>query len=344
VAVKKAGSDTIGTGPYTAGIVDTKEAHLVAFPKYYRGRPAIAKIDLSSYPTQRNAWAALMRGDIDMLYEVSREASDFVAADTAVKTYSFPRPYYIPLIFNVRHPILRNPEVRRAINEALDRVSLVRDGMNGKGRPADGPIWPEHWARSASNPAFTFAPAAARQRLDAAGFRAKVSSGAEGIRFTLTCAVFGNDARFERLAILIQKQLADVGIEVKLVPMTLQDARLRLPRGEFDLALWEMYGRSISYAYDFWHSQPQPRINTGYVGADAVLDRIRSSKSDDEMRAGVAEFARVLYDDPPAAFVAWQEAARAVSKQFDVAAEPNRDILTNVWQWRPAEASKQAAR
>ena len=31
-----------------------------------------------------------------------------------VKTYSFPRPYYIPLVFNVRHPVLKRTEVRRA--------------------------------------------------------------------------------------------------------------------------------------------------------------------------------------------------------------------------------------
>ena len=148
VALRKPGADAIATGPFRIVNRGNQSVQLAAFPQYYRGRPAITQIELTNYPTQRNAWAALMRGDIDMLYEVSRDAADFVAAASAVKTYVFPRPYYIPLVFNVRHPILRQPEVRKAINEALDRATLVHDGLSGRGRPADGPIWPEHWARS----------------------------------------------------------------------------------------------------------------------------------------------------------------------------------------------------
>ena len=52
----------------------------------------------------------------------------------------------------------------------------------------------------------------------------------------------------------------------------------------------------------------------------------------------VAQLARVFYDDPPAAFLAWQEQTRAVSRKFDVRPEDKRDILTNLWQWRPAGA------
>ena len=54
-------------------------AHVLnCFPRYYRGRPALARITVTNYPTQRNAWTALMRDDIDMLYEVSRDAAGFV--------------------------------------------------------------------------------------------------------------------------------------------------------------------------------------------------------------------------------------------------------------------------
>ena len=77
------------------------------FPSTTAAGRRSAGIDVNVYPTQRNAWTALMRGDIDMLYEVSRDALDFVQAETTVKTYSFPRPYYIPLVFNVRHPVLQ---------------------------------------------------------------------------------------------------------------------------------------------------------------------------------------------------------------------------------------------
>jgi peptide/nickel transport system substrate-binding protein len=335
----------IGTGAFRLVKRDAGTAVLTAFPQYYRGRPGVAEIDVTNYPTQRKAWTALMRGEIDMLHEVSRDAAEFVEAETTVKTYSFPRPYYIPLVFSVRHPILRSAEVRTAINEALDKATLIRDGLSGRGRPADGPIWPEHWAHSSPAQPFTFNPEAARLRLDAAGLPARPSSdGHMPARFSFTCLVFANDARFERFAVLVQKQLADVGIDMKLLPLTQPELVPRLASGDFDAFLFEMFGRSLSWTYDFWRSHEGSHNNTGYRSADAVLDRMRGARSEEDVRAAVADLARILHDDPPAAFLAWQDTSRAVSTTFDVAAEPNRDILTSVWQWRPTAGTKQAAR
>jgi peptide/nickel transport system substrate-binding protein len=342
VAVRKEGKPSVGAGPFRPTLNNAQI--LTAFDKYYRGRPSLSQIEVVNYPTQRGAWAGLMRGDVDMLYEVSRDAAEFVESETAIKTYTFPRPYYIPLVFNVRHPILKRPEVRRAINEALDKAALVRDGLNGRGRIADGPVWPEHWAQSNANPTFAFGPEGARRRLDAAGFKEGAGKGEGQFRFSFTCLVFADDARFERLAVLVQRELADVGIDMKLRPLNQDELTTRVFKGDFDAFLFEFYGRSLSYAYEFWHSHDTPLANTGYTAADSVLDRMKTAKSEDEMRAGVAQLARVLYDDPPAAFIAWQQASRAVSTRFDVKPERDRDILSNVWQWRLAQPPAQASR
>jgi peptide/nickel transport system substrate-binding protein len=345
VLVVKPERPEIGTGPFQIVSQDDQGAILRAFPKYFRGRPGVSEIDVRNYPTQRKAWASLMRDEIDMLHEVSRDAAEFVEAETTVNTYSFPRAYYIPLVFNVRHPILKNPEVRKAINEAIDKAALVRDGMNGRGRPADGPVPPEHWAYSPPAEPFVFNPMAARHRLDAAGLKEHAPAGRSGPgRFSFTCLVFSGDTRFERLAVLVQKQLADVGVDMTLEPLSQKALVTRLGKGDFDAFLFELAGRSLSWAYEWWHHSPEGRFNSGYRAADAVLERIRDARSDDEVRAGVAELARILHDDPPAVFLAWQSTTRAVSTKFDVAAEPKRDILTNLWQWRPATSTRQARR
>ena len=179
--------------------------------------------------------------------------------------YPFPRPYYIPLVFNMRHPILRNVEVRRAINEALDREALVRDGLRGQGTPADGPVWPHHWAYSRRRQPFTFDPAAARTRLDAAGFVLKPSpERGVPVRFSFKCLVFGNDSRFERLAVIAQKQLADIGIDMQLEPLPLDDlAPTHQGSGDFDAFLLEMSGPRLSRVYDFWRFREASMINTG---------------------------------------------------------------------------------
>lgn len=345
VNVSKPGGTVTGAGPFKLIKRAQQQAFLAAFPQYYRGRPALAAIDIVAYPTQRNAWAAMMRGDIDMLYEVSRDAADFVKAESTVRTYTFGRPYYIPLVFNVRHPILKRSDVRKAINEALDKATLVHEGLRDQGRPADGPIWPEHWAQPQNIPHFTYDPDSARRRLDAAGLTVpRATAGFMPVRFAFTCLLYAEDSRFERLAVLVQKELADVGIDMKLTPVKRETLVARLSTGDFDAFLFEMYGRSLSYAFEFWHSHEEALANTGYSAADGVLDRMRAARSDEETRAGVADLARVLYEDPPAAFIAWQQASRAVSTRFDVAAEPNRDILSKVWQWHLVDAMAQASK
>jgi peptide/nickel transport system substrate-binding protein len=343
-AVLMAEHPDVGTGPYQIVSRNDQDAKLAAFPRYYHGHPALAGIDVSKYSTQRSAWTAMMRGDIDMLYEVSRDSTEFVQAESTVHTYSFLRPYYIPLVFNVRNTFLRNIEVRRAINEALDRATLINDGMRGQGIPADGPVWPKHWAYASPQP-FKFDPAAARARLDAAGYPAKPSpERGLAVRFGFTCLVISDDSRFDRLAALAQKELADVGIDMQLEPVAARTLVSRASRGDFDAFLFEYSGPRLSRVYDFWRWRPGAMVNTGYRSTDAVLDRIRTAQSDEETKTGVAELMRIMHDDPPAAFIAWQRTSRAVSTRFDVAAEPDRDIFTSIWMWRPATAQQQAAR
>jgi ABC-type transport system substrate-binding protein len=276
-----------------------------------------------------------MRSDVDMLYEVGRDAEDFVQAESRVKTYSFPRPYYDALVFNVRHPILKRTEVRRALNVAFDRTALIHDGMNGKGRTADGPLLPEHWAYSASPPV-DFSPASARSQFELARLPIHPSAGGRmPSRFAFTCLVLGN-TRFERLAVLIQKQLADVGVEMRLVPLTLEQFLERVAVGDFDAFLMEFNGRSLGWVHQFWHSHDKGLFNSGYRSADAVLDRIKAARTDEEIRQGVAELLKILHQDPPAAFLSWQTTSRAVSTKFDVASETDRDIFAHFWKWRPA--------
>ncbi len=330
----------VGTGPFKV-VSHQPSIELEAFAKYYRGQPSIDGIQILGLPSLRNAWASLMRGEIDMLHDLSREAVDFVQAETTVHTYFFPRAYYVELVFNVRHPVLQRPDVRRAITEAINKEAAVRDGMRSHGSPAESSIWPGHWASISTAHGPTFNPESARTRLDAAGFPVRrAEPGAMPKRFSFTCLLFKDDTRFNRLALVIQKQLFDIGIDMKLEPESIKTLGPRLARGDFDAFLFEFAsGRSLSWTYLAWHSHGNGYFDSGYRAADAVLDRLRYSPSDEETRAATAELLEVFKKDPPAVFIAWQEQARAVSARFDIPQEPGRDILGSVWEWRVKSAA-----
>jgi peptide/nickel transport system substrate-binding protein len=255
-------------------------------------------------------------------------------AESTVNTYSFPRPYYVSLVFSTRHPILKRPEVRVAINEALDRAAIVKDGLRGRGEPAEGPFWPQHWAYPGPRQGFTYDPQSAKARLDAAGLPVRRHPDGTPKRFSFSCVMFANDSRFDRIAATVQKQLADVGIDMKLIAVPQSELEKTALAGNFDAFIFEFAGRALSWTYGFWRSGQ--RLNTGYTSGDALLDRMRTARSDDEVKAAAVELAQLFRRDPPAAFLAWQETTRVVSTGFDVGAETGRDIFTSIWQWRRA--------
>jgi hypothetical protein len=80
---------------------------------------------------------------------------------------------------------------------------------------------------------------------------------------------------------------------------------------------------------------------TGYSAADETLDRVRYARDDEEFRKAVSAFQEVVYNDPPAIFLAWEERMRAVSRKFDVhGQESGRDVTASLWRWRLADEAR----
>jgi peptide/nickel transport system substrate-binding protein len=340
--------DWLGTGPFKYAGSDDELANiraldsirLMAFDEYYRGRPHISAVELKRYDDQRGAWAALMRGEIDAVHEVSPSAMDFVEKQSTIRTFPHTRPYYVQVLFNLRHPALKETAVRQALSHAVDRQQIVDSGLDERGLVAEGPIWPQHWAYSAAPKSYSLNTEAATLLLDGAGYRIKLARqrGRMNSRFRFTCLTLANDSRYEKIGILLQKQLYDIGVDMEIVALPWEQLVARIGKRDFDAFLFERTsGRSLTWTYLAFHSS---QSTTGYTAADRVLDRLRGATNDAETRAAVNDLQRRLYDDPPALFLAWPVVARAVSRDFEVPTEAGRDVMGSLWQWRPAAAPR----
>ena len=336
------GAKEAGAGPFRVDKRTPGKATLRRFDQYYRGRSDVAGISIAEFPSQREAWSAMMRGDVDVLYDVAPDAFEFVKESPNAHIASYLRPYVVALTFNMAHPRLGRREVRRALNQAIDRTRVIADVAGGRGVPAVDPIWPNHWARDAAAPTFAYDLAAARAALDTAGLRVRSGSGLPS-RFSFTCLVQA-DTPFERLALLIQRQLLAVDVDMRLEAVPVSVFQQRVASGKFDAFLGELIAsHGLSFTYLFWHSSPESFIRTGYAGADAVLDRLRVARSDDDMRRAVRDLQRTMHDDPPAAFLYWGQASRAVSRRFVLPAGDDVDILRSVDRWRLVDRPGAAA-
>lgn len=302
---------------------------------YYRGRPAIRDLVFTAYPTLRQAWASLLRGEIEVVSDISADALPFLD-DRKVQTDSFPRRYAYVLAFNSTRPQLRSPAVRQALNFAVNRDAVIRTALRGRGRAATTPVWPDHWAYDKSAPGYSFDPPRASAALAAAGFNGTPGRG----RLRFTCLVPEGHVIFERMALMLQRDLFDVGVDLDFESVALSNFDTRLRAGDFDAVLVDLLsGPSLSRVYSFWRS-PGPAFTGlnvfGYrnAQADALLDQLRYATDDAATRAATGQLQRVMTDDPPGIFIAWSERARAISRRIEVPAAPGRDPFQSLWQWR----------
>ncbi|MCU1383965.1 MAG: hypothetical protein JWL71_2662 [Acidobacteria bacterium] len=334
VPIPKPGATLVGTGSF---IVDSPQSptQMHANDGYYLGRPSLARIVVTNYPSVRAAWAEMLRGRIDMLYEVGADALDSLEASSQIATFTFVRRYQYAIVLNAQSEALRSKSVRRGLNMAVDRSGLVDEALNKRGIVSNGPVWLHHYAFRSDLPRFAFDTTQASQLLRAGG------RGAKKLQFT---CLIRPDAPSERIALVLKKQLQAVGVELVIEEVPSDKLLSRVRGGTYEAALLEVIsGPTMLRPYQLWHSKGF--LNVDSPAIDAALDQVRYSTSTESYQQGVGGFQQAMMDDPPAIFLAWMERARAVSKQFDVPpVESGRDILASLRQWKSSARATQASR
>jgi peptide/nickel transport system substrate-binding protein len=343
VAITKrdASGKLVATGPYFTSFTSPTEVVMTAFPSYYRGSPTIDRVVWKSYSTARTSWAAMMRGEIDFLYEVSPDALDFMRKEASVKEFSFLRNYVHAVIFNSKRPIFRDARVRRALNYAVDRAAIITQVFKGHGVPAQTPTWPQHWASDTQVPTYAYDPARAAALLDAAGltYEQRQNSNRPPARLHFTCIFASSFPLWERMGLLVQRELSQIGVDMQLETLPLEEFNKRAGTGDFDAALADRpAGNAAGRPYVFWYSSsPQNVVGYSNPEVDAAFDRLKEAADENATRAAFRDLQMYLMDDPPGMFLVFSEATRAVSRRFDPVEPPGGDIFRTISEWRLAE-------
>jgi len=337
VPLVKNGASPSATGAYVMAPKDSnsKAIRMTAFDGYYLGPPKIKTIEVTTYASVRAAWADMLRDRVDMLYETGTEALDSMAGAKNVALYSVDRPYQFIVFLNPKLPKFRAREIRRALNQAIDRNAIVRDGLGGHGTPSAGPVSPHHWAFAGAGSTFTFAPA------EAANAIRQVSN----TRFSFTCLT-APVAPYDHLALVLKQQLQAADVDMSINEVSPDDAFQTLAKGQFEALLTDAAsGWSLIRAYKFWHSNgPSNMVGFSSASIDAALEGVRHAADEQTYRQAVADFQHAVDEDPPAIFLAWGDRSRAVSKSFEVQTQPGRDVLGTLSSWRPLSDNRNATR
>ncbi|MGT2907063.1 ABC transporter substrate-binding protein [Streptococcus dentiloxodontae] len=196
---------TVGTGPYvlenyTSGSTLTLKANKY----YYGGDVPVKDIDVKIIPNSDTLKVALQNGEVDAASVSSTDVEDLKNSDVKTQTYSGGGINY----FGINSEVITDSRVRQAIFYALNRDEINTGSFDSKDYydtatsflPSDNKFYDKN------TPAY-------KQNIDKAKELLK-EAGASHLTFTL--AYDSSNDIFVKEAAIIQEELKEVGITVKL--------------------------------------------------------------------------------------------------------------------------------
>ncbi len=229
---------------------------------------------------------------------------------------------YTYLGFNLKHKPFDDKRVRLAINYAIDKQEIIDGVYLGLGINIASPYKPgTRWSNPDLQP-YPYDPTKARELLKEAGFVTNSNGMLErdGKTFSFEIITNQNKER-EKSAVLIQRRLKEVGIDVQIRAIEWASFISRfIKTGDFDVVV---LGWSLGLdpdQYSIWHSSQQAPGQFNFIGynnpvADKLLEQGRLELNPDKRMKIYHEFSKVLLEDSPIVFLSAGYGLTAIHKR-----------------------------
>jgi len=242
---------TVGDGPYT--FVAWQRGDRLTYaanPRYWRGAPAVKRIDVRVVPNPETNLTFLQSGELDFNLIAPSQLATLAKSSPSLGYAYAPTALIAGIALNLAHPPLDDVRIRRALAMSIDRNGISAKITLGKYPVAqsDRPRFSFAYDASIAQPRYDVA--AADRAFDAAGW----PRGPGGLRrkngktLELTYVQFPETTTGVRAAALVQRELFERGIGITI--KSISNAQLFLPArdggalasGKFDLAYvpWAM--------------------------------------------------------------------------------------------------------
>lgn len=243
------------TGPYVVSEINEDSVIYTARDDYYRGTPSVKKVVMKVIGSGSTKAIAFENGEIDyMRLTTVDELEKYEAQSDKYNIYSFSEARLNYLQINPYGPANLNDEQREALFYAINGDEVI-DGAYGSDKLATNPnslLTPDISLYDSETPDYVY-------DLEKAKELAK-SSGLEGM--TLTYIYNADRPNMEAVAVVLQQQLAQIGVNLQIEAM---DSSSFFPR--FFAMMWStgqettwdlgtngwdsMRGRTLNQAYSY---------------------------------------------------------------------------------------------
>ncbi len=285
----------MGTGPYRfAGRLPGGGLELVANDLYWRGRPPIKKIEVYHVPDELSRVHELESGVVDFIDQVA-PASIRPLERAGLNVVTAPGRLVMYIELNVTRPPFSDLRVRQAVNLAIDRGQLVRNVLDGMGRPANQMVDRDVFGFDSNLPKIEPDLPKARKLLAAAGYP-------HGFSVTL-------NSNFPAAANAVKRQLARVGIEITVTRSPGPQTFRALRKLEVTMYLAGVFAPTAD-ASDLFDAKIHTRDpESGYGGGnysgysnpilDQLIERTATTEGMEQRRAALEQSMKIIVRDLP---------------------------------------------
>jgi peptide/nickel transport system substrate-binding protein len=247
--VKFTNENPVATGPFTEiNVFQNQVYELGRNPNYWQeGKPYIEALRFPAYTSNDQANLALVGGEADWAGNFIPDADNTYVAKSEGNHYWFPSVGGVVFLYlNTQKAPFDNPDVRKAISQAINREQIVKVAMYDYTHPSDvtgmsdsGNMWKDQAALDAGD--WTkFDVAKANEMLDAAGLK----KGADGIR-TLPD---GTPLRYDLLVVtgwsdwvttveIMSRNFKEIGIDAPVKTMEFSAWFDAVKKGNYDMSI-----------------------------------------------------------------------------------------------------------
>lgn len=293
----------VGSGPFRFVSQQTdRDVVLERSPNYWGTKPHIDRIQFNVVPDATTRALELEKGSADVAVNaLSADMVDALRQRPNLVVEDGPGSEIAYIVFNLRAPYLKDVRVRRAIAQAINRPLIIHSLLRDQARPANSLLPTQHWAWTGDTQQYPYNPAAANALLDQAGYK----RGANGVRFHLGMKT-STDETTRLLAVVLQQELAKIGIALDLRSYEFATFYADLTRGAFEMAPSRWIGGNeqpdiYQYAYSS-ASFPPHGSNRGFYNnpqLDALLNDAAGTLDQSKQRTDYKQVQQILSRDLP---------------------------------------------
>jgi peptide/nickel transport system substrate-binding protein len=305
-----------GTGPYRlASWTKGQRLVLTANPKYFGGKPAIAKVTMEFAGDDASRLKQAGDGTVDSTELPCTSATQFADSNTFDVITQQHTGDLSAVLLPTKNDVTGDQSIRRALNFAIDRAAAVSSVLGGHGAPAYTPV-PDATAEFVE-PTATFSHdlTQARKLLDEAGWR----PGTDGVRvrgavraaFTLRYAS-GDDIA----AKLVTKFVADAKqIGVAVTGTAIDPGALRNGAGPSLLRIGGPFDPDLML-YPLLHSPGKPGDYTN-GDVDAALETGRTATDPAQRSAAYRQVQRAYVSSPGMVVIASTDHCTVIRRSWN---------------------------